>query len=260
MVTPCKDAPVEGQAALEAVAWIKDGPRMRLSTVAAVLPAGFEVYLRLFHRFSNDAGQWTTWSERAEAAGVRYHSQLSELALGLVISSSYSNAPWATTMGSIDAPSRRALSQVLSEQTGRDPVSMYFGISEEVRGRNPLIIELPISALLEDLVHPVLGERLIGPELIWPADRSWIVCSDYDLYATYIACDATLAGALSAHPDLEILPTTLDERTDYRRDLINCGPSGLSVPGITREPWQHHQEHLSRPDTSSSEGGTGSGA
>jgi hypothetical protein len=255
---------VQGQAAIDAVAWIKDNlrpqdpfddPPTETGTgvsVASVLPAGFEVYLRLFHRFDDNEGHWTTWSERAEAAGVRYHSQLSERALALVIFNSYAlDAPWTTTEGSIDDMSRPALSAVLSQRTGPAPVSMYFGLAEEVKGRDPLIIEQAVSALAQDPVHPVFSDHLVGPELVWPADRSWIVCTDYDLHSTYIACNAALAEALSAHPDLEILPTTLDERVDYRRDLINCGPLGLSVPHLTREQWQRHHDRITRrPDNS----------
>jgi hypothetical protein len=42
------------------------------------------------------------------------------------------------------------------------------------------------------------------PELVWPEDRSWVVCTDFDLLSTYIACNRTLAKALTDDSHLEV--------------------------------------------------------
>jgi len=220
-------------------AWITDGLRSGHPNpdlggewpVGSLLPAGFDHYLRIFHRFEDGNGHFTRWSERAAAALVQYHSQLSERALGRVIRSFWSDAPWWAPTGLLDKVSRSALCRGLDSWVDGQPVFMYFGISVQVYGEDEFVIEQPIIEMIDtDRILALMDGKLVeSPQLIWPKDRSWIVCVDYDLTSTYVACDLSLARMLQSHPDLEILETSLDERVDYRMDTINCGIDGLSL-------------------------------
>jgi hypothetical protein len=46
--------------------------------------------------------------------------------------------------------------------------------------------------------------RSQAPNLIWPADRSWYVASEYDLDSTLVGCSRHLADAILAAPELEV--------------------------------------------------------
>jgi hypothetical protein len=222
------------------VAWIRDvlrphGPSSESGvavSVGALLPATYDRYLRLFHRFTDGEGHSRRWSERAKAAGVFYHSQLSLRALGRVTKGSFSEDAWDPSMGVLDDVSGVALSNVLNDRASGSLVSLYFGISVQVYGQEERVIERPVMEMTKahTFPHPMFDQMEIeGPQLVWPKDHTWIVCIDYDLTSTYIACDDRLAEQLESVPELEILRTTLDDRVDYRMDTINCGPTGLSV-------------------------------
>ena len=66
-----------------------------------------------------------------------------------------------------------------------------------------------------------VDESAPGPEFVWPADRPWVVNTDYDLNSTYIACDEDLAEAILTDPTLEVLPVSRDTRVDDAADRIN---------------------------------------
>jgi hypothetical protein len=66
-----------------------------------------------------------------------------------------------------------------------------------------------------------VDESAPGPEFVWPADRSWILNTDYDLDSTYVACDEDLAEAILADPTLEALPVSRDTWVDDGADRIN---------------------------------------
>jgi hypothetical protein len=60
---------------------------------------------------------------------------------------------------------------------------------------SPLLYRAPRSA-----DEAVLGQArtaangwVVGPELASPPDRSWVVCTDYDLTSTSVASETTLA-------------------------------------------------------------------
>ncbi|MCD2191717.1 hypothetical protein [Actinomycetospora soli] len=41
------------------------------------------------------------------------------------------------------------------------------------------------------------------PDNVWPLDRSWLLTTDYDLWATRLAGPAALIAAIEADPELE---------------------------------------------------------
>lgn len=57
-----------------------------------------------------------------------------------------------------------------------------------------------------------------SPEYMWPDDRIWVVCTNYDLTSTYIACSRELADVLNSSPGLETLEVSRRSRIDERSD------------------------------------------
>ena len=101
-----------------------------------------------------------------------------------------------------------------------------YDLGALVRGSSPLLYRTSVTLYREvqDAANQDLGgvdESVPGPEFVWPADRSWIVNTDYDLASTYVACDEDLADAILADPTLEALPVSRDTRVDDGADRIN---------------------------------------
>jgi len=63
-----------------------------------------------------------------------------------------------------------------------------------------------------------LGVRCT-PTHWFPEDRSWLVCSDYDLTFTLVGGSARLAQELLDHPVLECVSVQPETRVDWQVDL-----------------------------------------
>ncbi len=79
------------------------------------------------------------------------------------------------------------------------------------RHRDYYLLEGPLSALPE-LVWPNYEVRVWRqPDLWWPADRAWIVCTDVDFWCNYVAGTQALVDEVAAAATTE---THLVKRTD----------------------------------------------
>nr|WP_052478157.1 hypothetical protein [Kibdelosporangium sp. MJ126-NF4]CEL16508.1 hypothetical protein [Kibdelosporangium sp. MJ126-NF4] len=54
-----------------------------------------------------------------------------------------------------------------------------------------------------DAVPELVAEMSTTPSNLWPADRSWFVYTDWDLWATRISGPPELIAAVTAHSELE---------------------------------------------------------
>ena len=219
-----------------------DFPRAQLAkatsadqhTVAELLPPGYPRYVRIFHPFlpadPNDAdevlaGPARSWASLAEEAGAEFHPELTWTSLLNVLGGRDGPRPYSVSEGRLDEPARSALFRLLSKRGEWDAYFLY-DLGALIRVSRPLLYRAPIT-LYRDVQDAAdrdlggVGELQPGPEFVWPTDRSWVVNTDYDLSATYLACDADLADAILADPTLETLPVSLDTRVDESADRIN---------------------------------------
>jgi hypothetical protein len=80
----------------------------------------------------------------------------------------------------------------------------------------PLLYELSfagLNQLIESERNPLF------PEYWWPQDRSWCVCSDYDLSFTLIGCDGEVADKLMRSQILECLEVRPETRVDHKAPI-----------------------------------------
>jgi hypothetical protein len=222
--------------------------------VAAILPAGYERYLRLFHpiAMSDDGVRVTprTWKSVADESGLVYHGELQwdslrpkvvlpidgrpaqfvaflqDCPADLESESAASLGRWPIE-GTLGEPARSRLYGLLAAATSSE-VFFYFGVAASFLCLTELLYRGPATALEE--IQLLANARathqpqtIPGPEYVWPMDRSWMVQTDCDLISTYIACDSTMAAQLLADDVLEILPVSLETRIDTYADQINQG-------------------------------------
>jgi hypothetical protein len=194
--------------------------------VAELLPAGYDTYLRLFHPFTSwrTVGR-RTWRSLADEAGVAFHPELTWSTLRSVLVHDERGHRYQVAEGQLEPVTRTALYRRLQLAGADEPVFFYYRLAAMVQGLEPLLLYAPLSEVngVRQQVHDVTGVDLVGPEYLWPTDRSWVVNTDYDLSSTYLACAPSMAAALRAEPGLEILPVTLDTRVDERADRLNRG-------------------------------------
>jgi hypothetical protein len=106
--------------------------------------------------------------------------------------------------GSLDAASLLALIEVLSRHTTSEALQncgFYYGavaMGGDVSVYAGDLLDLPA------LVRSQRGTQLT-PNNIWPADRCWLVYTDYDLWASRVSGSQQLIDALCEHGDLDTL-------------------------------------------------------
>lgn len=65
-----------------------------------------------------------------------------------------------------------------------------------------------------EAVRDARASRATTAEHVWPVEERWIVCTDYDLTSTYIACDAEAAQRLLDHNLIEAVLIDRSTRID----------------------------------------------
>ncbi len=128
--------------------------------------------------------------------------------------------------GELDPLRRRRLFLVLGAHKAPQPLYFYYELSTLVGGHRPDLFRAGIEAV-EEVIATARSERFStveSPEVVWPEDRSWVFCTDYDLVSTYIASDRTIAAALTADPQLETAEVSRDTRIDDNADNANVPP------------------------------------
>ncbi|MGW2399480.1 hypothetical protein ACWCYY_23255 [Kitasatospora sp. NPDC001664] len=191
--------------------------------VSQLLPDGYQAYVRIFHRFESLDGavQGPSWREWAERSGVPFLPELSHRWLkdGLETQDEdgeVTTVRWVAEDGALDAASRRALAGALETVTGDQPVHYAWDLAAVTNGLDaPLLRTAPLAGLeaVRTEAAALVGDS--GPEYWWPEDRTWVVCTDYDLLSTYVACDTPTAALLLATPSLETIEATPHTRVDW---------------------------------------------
>ena len=203
----------------------------RGNVVAALLPPGFERYLRVFHPFvpwdadpdAVSVDERRSWEEIASEAGVRFGPTLTwrQLEEVLPLSPDGQSRPWAVWEGTLD----RATSAALLGSLNDPPSTSYFfafGLAAivAVDEHRPLMYKASSLDAWGDVVERVrkMGVRAATPEYVWPIDQSWIVCTDYDLTSTYMAASHHVAERVMQHPVIEAVDVHLNTRVDDAAD------------------------------------------
>jgi len=222
------------------------------------VPNGYEAYARILHSASDAEGKDVTWADVAEALGRTAHRQMQwHKLVGSSDTFGIDGSEWPggnPNTGELDQRSLDALCRILATQT-TDPAHCFFGLSTIygwVDGRFPTAVQLrwpgrdfvifsgPISAATQigdpkaewvavavprepprpefDRLQEVARQ---GPNLIWPADHSWYVASEYDLDSTLVGGPGALIGAIMAAPELETWEVSRRDSLQAAADKIN---------------------------------------
>lgn len=216
-------------------AWLENVGRdlpeeTRTHRLAELLPAGYEAYLRLFHPFlpwgidpqEVALGDRRTWRSLADETGARFHGELQWDTLRPVLPVHGDARPYEVHDGELEPLTRRRLFKHLGSHTSPQPAFFLYDLAAVVMGHDPVLVQAPVDAV-DDVVawaEARAGAAVSTPEYVWPEDRSWVVCTDYDLTSTYVASRRPLADALLNDAELEVVEVERATRVDYRADRV----------------------------------------
>jgi len=225
------------------------------------VPNGYDAYVRVLHPARDREGDAVTWAEVAGALGRTAHRQMQwHKLVGSNDPPAMTGSEWHgrnPPIGELDEPTLGALCQVLHAFTA-DPERCFFGLStihggvEEAYpdavqlrwpGRDFVVFSGPLSAADQvgyesesgfsiavympspDEPPPPPPDRVHwfeqAPNLIWPADHSWYVASEYDLDSTLVGGSRDLVDAILASPNLETWEVERSDSLEAHADKIN---------------------------------------
>ena len=225
------------------------------------VPNGYDAYVRVLHPASNREGNPVTWAEVADALGRTAHRQMQwHKLVGSNDPPAMTGSEWSggnPPIGKLDEPSLAALCRVLQAHT-LDPERCFFGLSTIYGGvddaypdavqlrwpnRDFVVFSGPLSAVDQVGYESEVSFMAIGqairhgeppppppdpvrwfpqaPNLIWPADHSWYVASEYDLDSTLVGGSRELIDAILAAPDLETWEVERSDSLQADADKMN---------------------------------------
>ena len=231
--------------------WVEEALGRRFAHVESLVPKGYAAYARLLHPAMTQEYQPVRWSTVAEWSGKIYHSLMAFEGISVPkIGYGSVDQPWVYEPAEdmIEQEDIVELSSLLSEYTAT-PDHYYFAVWDgygsfsagasalvTTSGGIPLLPAVGVERAQrikgvgrEYLLYsgpPSFSDffdfpGLDGPNLWWPADRSWCVSTDIDQDSTYIGASEECVERLLSHPSLEVLRTTSDAPVYMAADKIN---------------------------------------
>ena len=205
--------------------------------VGSIIPIGFDAYARVFHppyRLSPDGRlvpvKWrdiAAANDRTIAAEMQRMGPAAEPARH----SASGETLWdqQPSVGSMPHELAVRLAEILAAHT-QTADRCWFAVWEGGGDLDAQWVRAPRFSvperrlhLLEGAVHEVtttLSEVdwiYHSPNLWWPDDRAWCVATEIDFNWTYVAGSAACIARVLSDPDLEALPTTIDEGNAMER-------------------------------------------
>lgn len=225
--------------------------------VGGVAGTGFEAYARILHpvpaqrvdlSVADEWGMHPTleetlwpWSRVAERVGAVMHplvqwNRLADIHQGVDFADGWRVGQ--TRDGMLDPDLLAALTEHLAAGTTA-PGDLVAGIWEgwgglELHGPR---LEWPdremvlVTTSIDELADPTWSERAgigveqgmsdIGPQLLWPADRSWVLASEIDWDSTVVAGSRSLVEAVLADGRFEAFEVGEGDDLSWEGDRVN---------------------------------------
>jgi hypothetical protein len=224
------------------------------------VPNGYDAYGRIFHPATDADGNPTTWAEVARSFGRTAHREMQWHKLVGVDDTFGESGPgdWPGAepeTGELEKAQLGALRNLLQAYT-QNPDRCFFGLSTiyggvegtypEARqlrqpGRDFVIFVGPLSAIDQLGYDGSKGATIVfstspasatsmdaserwwsqTPNLVWPADHSWFVSSEYDFDSTLLGGSRDLVDAIKTAAEMEAWEVERGDSLEIDADKIN---------------------------------------
>ncbi len=225
--------------------------------VCAIVPTGYEAYLRVFHHAEEHVGSESIrrrWSELAQRSGRQMHPEvqysrfawpdpphegsldLQEATALVSMFRAYTTTPhncwlaiwhgfgYLTGSVSVHVARERGLRAWLQRRRAarsylfEPPSDLADAPTVSLPAREYFLYRGPID-VVPRFEH--LPGHLQTPNMWWPEDRAWFVATEIDFDSTLVACARACVGALLGS-DLEVLEVSVETRLDIDGDTVNA--------------------------------------
>lgn len=177
---------------------------------------------------SNFHGKRIRWKELAEKYGLKFHPEINVSSFSLA----FPNRSWARHLvgpseGRIEKNTCAELVTVLRPFTENQ--NCFFGY--DLIATKKIETELLFFGGLDDVIDTYSLDTVWGaPTYWWSQNRSWCVCTDWDLTFTIIGGSQKLVESILSNKELEALRVKPTSRVDWFGDKINEILFGKSKP------------------------------
>jgi hypothetical protein len=153
------------------------------------------------------------WREAAQALDVQFQPELVHEWFWKKLrqdESCWSRFIAGPSDGNLEPEEYRQLTSTLAPFTRDQHCFFRFSQRHYLLSGKPLLFE----GVLDELDSFLVSRAEVSPEYWWPEDRSWCVCSDYDLFFTVVGGTSALISAILENPILETLEVASTTRID----------------------------------------------
>jgi hypothetical protein len=166
-----------------------DGPRIRWKEIAAYLGVPFEPQI---------CHEWFRASMKEPECWPRFL--------------------YGPAEGNLDHEELSEIVSILRPFAGQQECFVRFAEIPLVGTDKPLLFTLALDEVVE---CAKVNNYKFSPEYIWPSDRSWCLCSDYDCHFSFVGGSQELVSAILNSDTLEAFQLAHDTRIDYLVPLPN---------------------------------------
>jgi hypothetical protein len=239
-------------------AWLEARLSGEFGAVTRTVPDGYPAYARILHPPRDGDDEPVTWAEVAATTGRTVHALAQWHA---VVDSpdmaNFGESRWpdgSPSTGSLDEEALSPLCDVLAAHTttpddcfyglwegwgwiygspaianlgSREPVASLFTAQElasprlHLPSRDYLLLRGPMSGALALSCYGESWPAWQSPNLLWPADRAWVLASEIDFNSTLVAGDTDLIADILACPALESWPVRPHDSLGSDGDTVN---------------------------------------
>jgi hypothetical protein len=224
--------------------------------VCALVPTGYEAYVRVFHHAEERVGSESIrrrWSELAQRSGRQMHpgvqfarfawpdppqagsldrQEATALVSMLRVHTATPNDCWfaiwhgfsqLTGSVTVQVTRERGLRawlqrrRALRSETLEPPSDLTHAPTVSLPAREYFLYRGPID-VVPRFEH--LPGHLQTPNMWWPEDRLWFVATEIDFDSTLVACTRACAKAL-LRSELEVMEVSAETRLDVDGDTVN---------------------------------------
>ncbi|MGB3699144.1 MAG: hypothetical protein WBA05_17095 [Gordonia sp. (in: high G+C Gram-positive bacteria)] len=201
-------------------------------TVGSLVPDGYERYLRVLHPAEKTADDVVVesfqWADVARINGKIAHAEMQWTR----ISEKYPDLDrglWNEGPHRIDFLQPEVTDEIAHLLGGDSNPRCVFAFWEGNTAFDEITSEFPKASIGRFNYYLTAGDvgrasqtlEGIRPNMWWPIDRSWYVCSNFDLDSTYIGADSARSDEIIVSRSLEAWPTRRSHRITICGDRFN---------------------------------------
>jgi hypothetical protein len=163
------------------------------------------------------------WKEIASYLGVPFEPQICHawFRAGMKEPACWPRFLYGPAEGNLDHEELSEIVSILRPFTGHQKCFIRFAEIPLIGTDKPLLFAASLDEVAEAGKE---NNYQFSPEYIWPSDRSWCLCSDFDFEFSFVGGTQEMVSAILNNDTLEAFQIRDDMRVDYRVPMPDSFP------------------------------------